>query len=90
MINGSVKFQAIQLNVHCFEVDGVLIDSGSASLLESFKPFFEQLDMEQTVLTHYHEDHSGGVKFLQQSFQIPVFMNSLRIEECKKKASYIN
>lgn len=88
IVNGVVKFQAIQLNVHCFELDGVLIDTGSASLLEQFKPFFNQMDVDQIMLTHYHEDHSGGAHYLQNSYNLPVYMNCIRIEECKQKAKY--
>lgn len=40
MGNGKVSFQSVKLNVHCFVVDGVLIDTGSQSLEKEFKPFF--------------------------------------------------
>lgn len=40
-INGKVAFSSVELNVHCFEVDGVLIDSGVHALLREFKPFFQ-------------------------------------------------
>ena len=41
-VNGQVAFSSVQLNVHCFEVDGVLIDTGSQTLLPQFKQFFDQ------------------------------------------------
>lgn len=88
MINGTVKFQAIQLNVYCFEVDGVLIDTGATSLLEQFKPFFKQMDVDQIVLTHYHEDHSGCAHYLQTKYNLPVYMSDVRRAECMKKANY--
>lgn len=88
MVNGFVSFQAVKLNVHCFEVDGVLIDTGSASLLEQFKPFFNQLDIDQIVLTHYHEDHSGGAHYLQTNYKVPIYMSDVRRLECAKKADY--
>lgn len=88
MINGFVKFQSVRLNVHCFEVDGVLIDTGAASLLEEFKPFFNTIDVDQVMLTHYHEDHTGGAHFLQTEYNLPVFMNDTRIAECTSKANY--
>lgn len=88
MINGFVKFQSVRLNVHCFEIDGVLIDTGAASLLEEFKAFFSTIDIDQVMLTHYHEDHTGGAHFLQSEYNLPVFMNDTRIEECTIKANY--
>jgi endoribonuclease LACTB2 len=88
MINGIIRFQAIRLNVYCYEIDGVLIDTGAAALLEQFKSFFSQMDVDQIVLTHHHEDHSGCVNFLQRNYNLPVYMSDLRREECTKKASY--
>jgi len=40
--NGTVEFQGVKLNVQCFVVDGVLIDTGAKSLEKEFKPFFKQ------------------------------------------------
>lgn len=88
MINGLVSFQAVRLNVHCFEVDGVLIDTGSASLLEEFKLFFNELDIDQIVLTHYHEDHTGGAQYVQTNSNVPIYMSDVRRLECTKKADY--
>ena len=81
MINGSVQFQAVYLNVHCFEVDGILIDTGSASLLKQFKPFFEQMDVDRIMLTHYHEDHSGGAHFLQKAYKLPIFFYNTTLSQ---------
>ncbi len=88
MMNGFIRFQAIQLNVHCFEVDGILIDTGAAALLEQFKPFFSEIDVDKIVLTHYHEDHSGCVQYLQQNYNLPVYMSDIRRLECMEKADY--
>ncbi|MEK4629211.1 MAG: MBL fold metallo-hydrolase [Solibacillus sp.] len=88
MVNGSIQFQAIHLNVHCFEVDGVLIDTGATSLQQQFKPFFQQMDVDQIMLTHYHEDHSGCASYLQKEYNLPVYMSEKRLEECTKKAKY--
>ncbi|MBD8035056.1 MULTISPECIES: MBL fold metallo-hydrolase [Solibacillus] len=88
MINGFVKFQSVRLNVYCFEFDGVLIDTGAASLLEEFKTFFSMMDVDQVMLTHYHEDHTGGAHFLQTEYNLPIFMNDTRIAECASKANY--
>lgn len=88
MGNGKVSFQNVRLNVHSYYIDGVLIDTGARSLGDYFKPFFKELTIDQVVMTHYHEDHSGCAAFLQEELQRPLFMNDLMIEYCKGKADY--
>lgn len=87
-INGQVSFSSVGLNVHCFEVDGVLIDTGSHTLLPQFKNFFAQMDVDQVMITHYHEDHTGGAGFLQKKFGLPLYMNEMTIDDCARKADY--
>lgn len=86
--NGTVAFQGIKLNVHCFVVDGVLIDTGSKSLEKQFKRFFKQQDLDQVVITHFHEDHTGCAAFLQKELQLPVYMNDIMLDYCKEKPDY--
>jgi glyoxylase-like metal-dependent hydrolase (beta-lactamase superfamily II) len=86
--NGTLAFQGIQLNVHCFAVDGVLIDTGAKSLEKLFQSFFKKVDIEKVVITHSHEDHTGGAAFLQNELKLPVFMSGVSIGVCKKKADY--
>ncbi len=85
---GSVAFQGVKLSVHCFVVDGVLIDTGSKSLEHEFKPFFKQQDLDQVVITHFHEDHTGCAAFLQNELQLPIYMNDIMLDYCKKKPDY--
>jgi endoribonuclease LACTB2 len=86
--NGTVAFQGVKLNVHSFSVDGVLIDTGSASLEKEFQPFFKQQDIDQVVITHFHEDHTGCAAFLQEELNLPIYMNDMMLEYCKKKPDY--
>src|SRR5699024_4130563 len=88
MGNGTVAFKGIKLNVYCFVVDGVLIDTGAKSLEKEFKSFFNKQDLDQVVMTHFHEDHTGGASFLQKELQLPVYMNDIKLDYCKKKADY--
>lgn len=88
MGNGSVRLQAVNLNVYAFETDGILIDTGSFTLLEQFKGFFEEVDFEKVVITHAHEDHTGGASYLQQQYGTSIYMNEMSINECMKKANY--
>lgn len=87
-INGLVSFQNVKLNAYCFEVDGILIDTGAHSLLAEFKLFFEKADLDYVIITHSHEDHTGGASFLQQEYGLPVYMNEMTIAECGEKAEY--
>lgn len=85
--NGKSAFQNIRLNVHCFVVDGILIDTGAQSLAKEFRPFIERQDFDQVLITHYHEDHTGCAAYVQ-SIGKPIFMNELSIPYCRTKADY--
>ncbi|WP_301109800.1 MBL fold metallo-hydrolase [Sporosarcina sp.] len=87
-INGLVSFKGVHLNVFCFETDGVLIDTGAQSLLNQFKPFFAEANIDQVVITHSHEDHTGGASYLQKEYGLPVLMNEMSVQECAKNATH--
>lgn len=87
-INGIVTLGPVKLNVYSFATDGVLIDTGSASIFPEFKSFFDSVDVDQVVLTHHHEDHTGGVAYIQEQYHLPVFMHKEKIAYCQKRASY--
>lgn len=87
-INGVITMGPVSLNVYAFHTDGVLIDTGAASLFSQFKQFFDQADFDQVVLTHHHEDHSGGVHYLQEKYKMPIWMHRHLIDECKRRATY--
>lgn len=87
-MNGTITGGGVRLNVHSFCVDGVLIDTGSASLLANFSSFFQDVDFDQVILTHHHEDHTGGANYIEEHFHAPIKMHPLFIEECQKRASY--
>ncbi|MGM0903894.1 MAG: MBL fold metallo-hydrolase [Bacillota bacterium] len=86
--NGTVAVQGVKLNVHCFVIDGVLIDTGAQSLAKEFKPFFNGLDIEQVVITHFHEDHTGCAAYLHNHLQLPIYMSDIKLDYCKKKPDY--
>lgn len=88
MANGKISFQQIKLNVYCFFVDGVLIDTGAEALKKQFSTFFKQFDIDQVAITHFHEDHTGGAASLQKERNIPLYMSDIKREYCMKKADY--
>ncbi|HLR51464.1 MAG TPA: MBL fold metallo-hydrolase [Candidatus Avamphibacillus sp.] len=88
MGNGTVKFQQIKLNVYCFFVDGVLIDTGAKAIEREFKSFFKELDIDQVAITHFHEDHTGNAHVLQEERNVPLYMSEIKREYCMTKADY--
>lgn len=88
MGNGRVAFRGFKMNVHCFLTDGVLIDTGAKSLEKYFVPYLNQLDIDQVVLTHFHEDHTGNAAHLQEKLQVPLYMEKTMIEYCRGKGDY--
>lgn len=52
------------LEVRCYAVDGLLIDSGLACFRRQVLSFCQAQGVGQAVLTHHHEDHSGNAASL--------------------------
>ncbi|USG64373.1 MBL fold metallo-hydrolase [Brevibacillus ruminantium] len=77
MARCTLQVPGVTLAVYSFNIDGVLIDAGSQSLFEQFQPFFEKADFDQIMLTHFHEDHTGNVAYLQQDREIPTFIHQM-------------
>lgn len=59
------------MTVCCYAVDGLLIDSGLPCFAESVLEWSRTHKVTHGVVTHHHEDHSGGAARLQQA-NIPV------------------
>lgn len=87
-MNGVVKFQSVTLNVYCYVVDGVLIDTGAQSLHKYVKSFVEQADFDQVMMTHSHEDHSGNAAYIEKMMKVPIFLSEKTIDDCTRSADY--
>lgn len=86
--NGKVTLGKVSLNVYCYLIDGVLIDTGSRSLSKHFEPFLLGADIDQVVLTHLHEDHTGCASLIQQKRNVPVFIHEMSVEACEQNPDY--
>lgn len=76
------------MDVYTFLIDGQLIDTGPQSLLSENKSFFQSSNFEQVVLTHHHEDHTGGAKWIQEYKSVPIYIHPLAVEICSKVGEY--
>lgn len=87
-LNGEVKFQNVSLNVYCYVVDGVLIDTGAQSLHKYFESYIDEIDFDQVMITHYHEDHTGCAAYIEKTKKLPIFLNEKTIDYCSGRADY--
>lgn len=87
-VKGTTDSSRGSMDIHVFLVDGQLIDTGPQSLLHKFIPFFESSDYDKVVLTHHHEDHSGGARWIQDHRDVPIFIHPLSVGLCAKDGAY--
>lgn len=73
-------------------VDGLLIDSGSPAATDGLRQFIKSLAPEQAIekviITHWHEDHAGGARFLSEELGLPVYIHRNGIDKVRKGYSY--
>ncbi|MBC8152138.1 MAG: MBL fold metallo-hydrolase [Bacteroidetes bacterium] len=65
------------LPVWCYLVDGLLIDTAQRHRQRDVLTTFANRRIDQIVLTHFHEDHSGNANALRQQHRCPVLAGAL-------------
>lgn len=72
----------------CYLVDGLLIDSGAPGGTNDLRDFVNSLGddamVKTCVVTHCHEDHSGGAAVLKREFSIPILASGKAIKFLSK------
>lgn len=64
------------LKVSLFLIDQLLIDTGTIRKKKQLLPLFKQKDIEQVIITHHHEDHSGLAYWLEQHKNVKIYGHS--------------
>lgn len=82
----SVSLGGQTMNVSVFFIDGMLIDTGPKRQEKLLTALYENWDIDQVVLTHHHEDHTGLAHWLKHEKKVPIYIHPLGVEICKKKA----
>ncbi|TYO95414.1 MBL fold metallo-hydrolase [Desulfallas thermosapovorans] len=82
---GTVKLFGSRLDIYIYVVDGLLVDTGPSRFAADYINFFRTQSIEQVVLTHFHEDHSGNAPWLDKQ-GIPIYINPASVPFCLKKA----
>lgn len=74
------------MKVSIYFMDGLLIDTGTIRKKQELTPVFETWNIDQVVLTHHHEDHSGLAYWLQTEKNVRLFSHQLGIEKGAAKS----
>ncbi|WP_231514864.1 MBL fold metallo-hydrolase [Oceanobacillus salinisoli] len=74
--------------VYLFLVDGMLIDTGPALLLEELVSFYKQNLFELVTMTHSHEDHTGTAWWIKENRNVPIYIHPNGKRICENPASY--
>lgn len=75
-----------KLVVYLYNVDGVMIDAGSANILRKTISFMEHEKISCAAITHVHEDHTGAAAWIKENLHVPVYLHKKSIEEAAVKS----
>jgi glyoxylase-like metal-dependent hydrolase (beta-lactamase superfamily II) len=73
--------------VAAYLVDGLLIDTGCSYTAAELAAFLDNHPVRRIVNTHFHEDHIGGNRILQEKLGVEIFApaDSVPMIACKAK-----
>ncbi|MEM6634037.1 MAG: MBL fold metallo-hydrolase [Bacteroidota bacterium] len=69
---------------HVFYVDGLLIDTGHSNMRKEVYEAVKDLPVQQLLLTHHHEDHTGNLPLLHKHFACPAYASASCIDLMKR------
>ncbi|MDP5275941.1 MBL fold metallo-hydrolase [Chengkuizengella axinellae] len=73
-----------QVNVYFYYIDGLLVDTGPKRGKKDIVPYIQKTKIDQVVVTHHHEDHTGLASWIVNNKQIPLYAHESGIELCRK------
>ncbi|ROS04759.1 glyoxylase-like metal-dependent hydrolase (beta-lactamase superfamily II) [Sinobacterium caligoides] len=68
--------RGITLSFIIYRCDNTLIDFGPANQWQHVKPFIEEKTLDQLLLTHHHEDHSGNAHNIAKTTGLTPYTSS--------------
>lgn len=71
------------MNVHFFLVDDVCIDTAQPLMRKPFLEIIRDRKINQVILTHFHEDHSGNAASVQREKNVPIFGHPITVRKMK-------
>ncbi len=76
------------IKVVLYVVDGLVIDTGPSCMGQQIRPFFSNHLIQQVALTHVHEDHSGMAGWLQEKYNVPVYLHRDSLRQAERPGKY--
>ena len=70
-----------------YYVDGLLIDTGQRSMQKAILEKTSDLPVQQMLITHHHEDHSGNIRELRDQFNCKAYASEKCCELMKDPPS---
>jgi len=86
---GYSPFGKAALTVNVYFINGLLIDTGQSRMRKAIIDFVKPLPVQQIVVTHHHEDHTGNLKPIKALFNVPVY-GSAKCSKLMKKPPAIS
>src|SRR5699024_11675451 len=81
----TVEVGVQKMHVNVFSIDGLLIDTGPMKKKSEMNDLLRRWDVEQVVITHHHEDHTGLAKYIQDQYELPIYMHEKGVQMCVRK-----
>ena len=72
---------------HFFYIDGLLIDTGFYHVKNEVLNAMKKLPVQNIVITHQHEDHTGNCDLLQKELMVPVYAHPETIKATEKPST---
>ncbi|MDQ0269787.1 MBL fold metallo-hydrolase [Cytobacillus purgationiresistens] len=85
---GLEKNGKVVRTIFSFIVDGMVVDTGPKNLEKELIPFYEKNTVDQVVLTHSHEDHSGNCPWFAEEKGLPIYAHSNGLDICAQDTPY--
>lgn len=73
------------MSVFLYVIDGIVIDSGQSHMRRYIVEQLRGKSLEQLLLTHHHEDHSGNAAAIGNALGIPIFGHPLTVKKMRKR-----
>jgi endoribonuclease LACTB2 len=79
------KFAGQQLSVSVYFIDGLLIDTGPSKVNEKLTPLLNEWQINEVILTHHHEDHTGAARWIQDNKKVPIYIHETGVDFCNNR-----